>query len=174
MADTSTSSSTAPSDAEREEMLDRMLTRLALADDDKLEPLLVRILPYSISSLASPSPSIRKSLEISGAEGRDDAAWRWWQRTGQRRVVPLALERADSCNKSRRRQLPREEEGVVREPNGSVVVREKKREGAADEVETTREEIGERGVSCEASGGVVSRPPARWRQTGGGGGGLGP
>ncbi|XP_042400814.1 proteasome adapter and scaffold protein ECM29-like isoform X2 [Zingiber officinale] len=62
MADTSTSSSTAPSDAEREEMLDRMLTRLALADDDKLEPLLVRILPYSISSLASPSPSIRKSV----------------------------------------------------------------------------------------------------------------
>ncbi|KAG6534872.1 hypothetical protein ZIOFF_008778 [Zingiber officinale] len=62
MADTSTSSSTAPSDAEREEMLDRMLTRLALADDDKLEPLLVRILPYSISSLASPSPSIRKSF----------------------------------------------------------------------------------------------------------------
>ncbi|CAL9128643.1 uncharacterized protein LOC103992459 [Musa acuminata AAA Group] len=55
----------APSDVEREEMLDRMLTRLALADDDKLEPLLAKILPYSISSLASPSPSIRKSvLEI--------------------------------------------------------------------------------------------------------------
>uniref|UniRef100_A0A1D1XKS2 Proteasome-associated protein ECM29 n=1 Tax=Anthurium amnicola TaxID=1678845 RepID=A0A1D1XKS2_9ARAE len=49
-----------PSDAEREEMLDRMLTRLALADDSKLEALLSRILPYSISAMASPSPSVRK------------------------------------------------------------------------------------------------------------------
>ncbi|PKA49156.1 hypothetical protein AXF42_Ash010841 [Apostasia shenzhenica] len=49
-----------PSDAEREEMLDRMLTRLALADDSKLEQLLSKILPYSISSLSCPSPSIRK------------------------------------------------------------------------------------------------------------------
>ncbi|URE19654.1 Proteasome-associated protein ECM29 [Musa troglodytarum] len=61
----SVSAAAAPSDVEREDMLDRMLTRLALADDDKLEPLLAKILPYSISSLASPSPSIRKSvLEI--------------------------------------------------------------------------------------------------------------
>ncbi|WOK96791.1 hypothetical protein Cni_G05498 [Canna indica] len=67
MADDSTSApaATEASDAEREEMLDRILTRLALADDDKLQPLLAKILPYSISSLASPSPSIRKSvLEI--------------------------------------------------------------------------------------------------------------
>ncbi|XP_029120499.1 uncharacterized protein [Elaeis guineensis] len=67
MAETSSSSSpaAAQSDAEREEMLDRMLTRLALADDSKLEPLLSKILPYSISSLASSSPSIRKTvLEI--------------------------------------------------------------------------------------------------------------
>ncbi|KAG1338330.1 hypothetical protein COCNU_04G006360 [Cocos nucifera] len=67
MAESSSSSSTAAaqSDAEREEMLDRMLTRLALADDSKLEPLLSKILPYSISSLASSSPSVRKAvLEI--------------------------------------------------------------------------------------------------------------
>lgn len=62
----------APSDVEREEMLDRMLTRLALADDDKLEPLLAKILPYSISSLASPSPSIRKSVTfLPSAVSRD-------------------------------------------------------------------------------------------------------
>ncbi|KAJ3684358.1 hypothetical protein LUZ61_013522 [Rhynchospora tenuis] len=47
------------SDAEREEALDRMLTRLALADDDRLEPLLSTILPYSLSSLSSPSASVR-------------------------------------------------------------------------------------------------------------------
>ncbi|XP_073008804.1 uncharacterized protein [Typha latifolia] len=51
-----------PSDAEREDTLDRMLTRLALADDAKLQPLLASILPYSISSLASPSPSVRKMV----------------------------------------------------------------------------------------------------------------
>ncbi|MQL77621.1 hypothetical protein Taro_010030, partial [Colocasia esculenta] len=62
MAEPSSGSSPAPplSDAEREEMLDRMLTRLALADDSKLEGLLSKILPYSISALASPSPSVRK------------------------------------------------------------------------------------------------------------------
>lgn len=54
------STSTQSSDAEREEMLDRMLTRLALADDSKLEQLLSKILPYSISSLSTSSPSVRK------------------------------------------------------------------------------------------------------------------
>ncbi|CAA7406117.1 unnamed protein product [Spirodela intermedia] len=62
MAELPPASSTPPlqSDDEREEMLDRMLTGLALADDSKLKILLSKILPYSISSLASPSPSIRK------------------------------------------------------------------------------------------------------------------
>ncbi|KMZ74828.1 hypothetical protein ZOSMA_121G00010 [Zostera marina] len=47
-------------DAEREEMLDRMLTRLALAEDSQLQNLLAKILPYSIHSLNSPSSSVRK------------------------------------------------------------------------------------------------------------------
>ncbi|KAL6906048.1 hypothetical protein ACP4OV_003649 [Aristida adscensionis] len=47
-------------DAEREEALDRMLTRLALADDARLAPLLPRVLPYAITSLASPAPPVRK------------------------------------------------------------------------------------------------------------------
>ncbi|KAK1316642.1 hypothetical protein QJS10_CPA05g00693 [Acorus calamus] len=46
-------------DAEREEMLDRMLTRLALADDSNLQQLLTSLLPYTISSISSSSPSIR-------------------------------------------------------------------------------------------------------------------
>ncbi|KAJ0985238.1 hypothetical protein J5N97_003594 [Dioscorea zingiberensis] len=62
MAGTSSSSAAAPSDTEREEMLDRMLTSLALADDPKLEALLTKILPYSISALSSSSQSIRKSV----------------------------------------------------------------------------------------------------------------
>ena len=57
------SSTPAPaSDAEREEMLDRMLTGLALADDSKLKNLLSRILPYTISALSSSSPSVRKQV----------------------------------------------------------------------------------------------------------------
>ncbi|KAK3136068.1 hypothetical protein QOZ80_5BG0427580 [Eleusine coracana subsp. coracana] len=47
-------------DAEREEALDRMLTRLALADDARLAPLLARVLPYAITSLASPAAPVRK------------------------------------------------------------------------------------------------------------------
>ncbi|KAG8089149.1 hypothetical protein GUJ93_ZPchr0011g27896 [Zizania palustris] len=47
-------------DEEREEALDRMLTRLALADDARLAPLLARVLPYAITSLASPAASVRK------------------------------------------------------------------------------------------------------------------
>ncbi|TVT99496.1 hypothetical protein EJB05_55165 [Eragrostis curvula] len=50
----------AQTDAEREEALDRILTRLALADDARLAPLLARVLPYAITSLASPSPAVRK------------------------------------------------------------------------------------------------------------------
>ncbi|XP_038694487.1 proteasome adapter and scaffold protein ECM29 isoform X1 [Tripterygium wilfordii] len=62
---TSTSSLPAKSDAEIEEILDRMLTRLALCDDSKLEPLLSKLLPYTISSLSSQSTLIRKKvLEI--------------------------------------------------------------------------------------------------------------
>ncbi|KAK2971901.1 hypothetical protein RJ640_011682, partial [Escallonia rubra] len=53
------------SDAEMEEMLDRMLTRLALCDDSKLQNLLSKLLPLSISSLSSHSPAVRnKVIEI--------------------------------------------------------------------------------------------------------------
>ncbi|PAN15915.1 hypothetical protein PAHAL_3G020000 [Panicum hallii] len=47
-------------DAERLDALDRMLTRLALADDARLAPVLARVLPYAITSLASPAPAVRK------------------------------------------------------------------------------------------------------------------
>ncbi|KAF6155314.1 hypothetical protein GIB67_019840 [Kingdonia uniflora] len=50
------------SDVEKEEILDRMLTRLALTDDPKLEPLLVKLLPYTISALSSQSPIVRKKV----------------------------------------------------------------------------------------------------------------
>ncbi|KAM0901521.1 hypothetical protein ACQ4PT_019926 [Festuca glaucescens] len=50
----------APTDAEREDALDRMLTRLALAEDARLAPLLARVLPYAITSFASPAASVRK------------------------------------------------------------------------------------------------------------------
>ncbi|KAL9272177.1 Proteasome adapter and scaffold protein ECM29-like protein [Drosera capensis] len=55
----------AKSDEDRLESLDRLLTRLALCDDSKLEPLLAKLLPFTISSLSSPSVSVRnKVLEI--------------------------------------------------------------------------------------------------------------
>ncbi|XP_062171204.1 uncharacterized protein LOC133876988 [Alnus glutinosa] len=61
----STSGTSAKSDAEIEEMLDRMLTRLALCDDSKLQPLLSKLLPFTISSLSSQSSLVRnKVLEI--------------------------------------------------------------------------------------------------------------
>ncbi|VFQ85232.1 unnamed protein product [Cuscuta campestris] len=53
------------SDAEKEEMLDRMLTRLALCNDSKLQDLLSKLLPLSIASLSSPSTPLRnKVIEI--------------------------------------------------------------------------------------------------------------
>ncbi|KAL9404798.1 hypothetical protein Peur_001770 [Populus x canadensis] len=67
MAESSSSSSSpvVKSDAETEELLDRMLTRLALCDDSKLETLLSKILPLTISSLSSNSTAVRnKVLEI--------------------------------------------------------------------------------------------------------------
>nr|KJB35644.1 hypothetical protein B456_006G122400 [Gossypium raimondii] len=55
----------AKSDAETEELLDRMLTRLALCDDSKLQALLSKLLPLTISSLSSSSQLVRnKVLEI--------------------------------------------------------------------------------------------------------------
>ncbi|QHO26945.1 uncharacterized protein DS421_7g203790 [Arachis hypogaea] len=51
------------SDAEVEELLDRMLTRLALCDDSKLEPLLSKLLPLCISSLSSNSAAVRNKVE---------------------------------------------------------------------------------------------------------------
>ncbi|XP_058078401.1 uncharacterized protein LOC131226734 [Magnolia sinica] len=63
MADSSSSSlSSEKSEAEIEETLDRMLTRLALSDDSKLQTLLSKILPYTISSLSFPSQLIRKKV----------------------------------------------------------------------------------------------------------------
>ncbi|PKI57790.1 hypothetical protein CRG98_021857, partial [Punica granatum] len=65
MADSSSSAAPARSDAETEELLDRMLTRLALCDDSKLGALLSKLLPLSISSLSTPSQAVRsKVLEI--------------------------------------------------------------------------------------------------------------
>ncbi|XVE59843.1 hypothetical protein DITRI_Ditri05aG0079400 [Diplodiscus trichospermus] len=64
MAEPSTAPS-AKSDAETEELLDRMLTRLALCDDSKLQALLCKLLPLTISSLSSSSQLVRnKVLEI--------------------------------------------------------------------------------------------------------------
>lgn len=61
MAETSSSKS----DEEREEMLDRLLTRLALSDDSKLQPLLSKLLPYTISSLSSHSSAVRNKVRVS-------------------------------------------------------------------------------------------------------------
>ncbi|XP_021604828.1 proteasome adapter and scaffold protein ECM29 isoform X2 [Manihot esculenta] len=59
------SSSAVKSDAETEELLDRMLTRLALCDDSKLQALLAKLLPLTLSSLSSQSTAVRnKVLEI--------------------------------------------------------------------------------------------------------------
>ncbi|GAB4835308.1 hypothetical protein Ancab_000217 [Ancistrocladus abbreviatus] len=57
--------SAAKSNEEREELLDRMLTRLALCEDSKLESLLTKLLPLTISSLATNSIAVRnKVIEI--------------------------------------------------------------------------------------------------------------
>ncbi|KAJ6299313.1 hypothetical protein OIU76_020311 [Salix suchowensis] len=67
MAESSSSSSSpvVKSDAETEELLDRMLTRLALCDDSKLETLLSKLLPLTLSSLSTNSTAVRnKVLEI--------------------------------------------------------------------------------------------------------------
>lgn len=56
---TSTPSWSSKSDAEKEELLDRMLTRLALSDDSKLEALISKLLPFAISCLSSQSISLR-------------------------------------------------------------------------------------------------------------------
>lgn len=64
MAETSSAAAAAQTDAEREEALDRMLTRLALAEDARLAPLLARVLPYAITSLASATASVRKLVII--------------------------------------------------------------------------------------------------------------
>ncbi|CAN6695106.1 unnamed protein product [Malus baccata var. baccata] len=64
MAEASSASAT-KSDEEKVEMLDRLLTRLALCDDSNLQPLLSKLLPFTISSLSSQSSAVRnKVLEI--------------------------------------------------------------------------------------------------------------
>ncbi|KAH7560788.1 hypothetical protein JRO89_XS10G0102900 [Xanthoceras sorbifolium] len=55
----SSSSSSSTTDAEKEELLDRMLTRLALCDDSKLQALISKLLPLTISFLSSQSTSLR-------------------------------------------------------------------------------------------------------------------
>ncbi|EPS65152.1 hypothetical protein M569_09623, partial [Genlisea aurea] len=53
------------SDKEKEELLDRMLTRFALCDDSNLQNLLGQIIPISIAALSSASVSVRnKVVEI--------------------------------------------------------------------------------------------------------------
>ncbi|XP_056161044.1 uncharacterized protein LOC115693959 [Syzygium oleosum] len=65
MVESSPSSAPAMSDAKLEEMLDRMLTRLALCDDSNLQALLSKLLPDAIPSLSSPSSAVQhKVLEI--------------------------------------------------------------------------------------------------------------
>ncbi|KAK6925530.1 Proteasome component Ecm29 [Dillenia turbinata] len=67
MAESSAASSTPSqrSDEEVEELLDRMLTRLALCDDSNLQPLLSKLIPFTISSLSSSSLAVRnKVIEI--------------------------------------------------------------------------------------------------------------
>jgi hypothetical protein len=63
MAESSSSSPVVKSDVETEELLDRMLTRLALCDDSKLETLLSKILPLTISSLSSNSNAVRNKAK---------------------------------------------------------------------------------------------------------------
>ncbi|KAH0895160.1 hypothetical protein HID58_057589 [Brassica napus] len=62
MEGSSSSSLASKSDGELEEMLDRMLTRLALCDDSKLEALVSKLLPLTISSLSSQSPAVLEIL----------------------------------------------------------------------------------------------------------------
>ncbi|KAD4180200.1 hypothetical protein E3N88_28791 [Mikania micrantha] len=67
MATSSESKFSGKSDDEIVEMLDRMLTRLALCDDPNLQNLLAKLLPVTISSLSRPSSAVRnKVLEILG------------------------------------------------------------------------------------------------------------
>ncbi|KAM1097878.1 hypothetical protein ACFX14_015320 [Malus domestica] len=64
MAEASSASAT-KSDEEKVEMMDRLLTRLALCDDSNLQPLLSKLLPFTISSRSSQSSAVRnKVLEI--------------------------------------------------------------------------------------------------------------
>ena len=60
-----TSSSNRPPDGSAEDevaSLDRLLTRLALTDDNKLEKVLSKLLPLAISRLASPHEAARKKV----------------------------------------------------------------------------------------------------------------
>ncbi|CAN1830461.1 Proteasome adapter and scaffold protein ECM29 [Linum perenne] len=61
----STAAATGRSDSDTVDLLDRMLTQLALCDDPKLEPLLSKLLPLALSTLSSQSTAVRnKVLEI--------------------------------------------------------------------------------------------------------------
>ncbi|GAA0159929.1 scaffold/adaptor protein [Lithospermum erythrorhizon] len=65
MSESSSAHLVGKSELEKEEMLDRMLTRLALCDDSKLQDLLSKLLPLVIASLSSSAPPVRnKVIEI--------------------------------------------------------------------------------------------------------------
>ncbi|KAM2568723.1 hypothetical protein TB2_008921 [Malus domestica] len=61
MAEASSASAT-KWDEEKVEMLDQLLTRLALCDDSNLQPLLSKLLRLTISSLSSQSSAVRNKL----------------------------------------------------------------------------------------------------------------
>ncbi|XP_048426629.1 uncharacterized protein LOC125470903 isoform X2 [Pyrus x bretschneideri] len=58
MAEASSASAT-KSDEEKIEMLDQLLTRLALCNDSSLQPLLSKLLPFTISAPSSQSSAVR-------------------------------------------------------------------------------------------------------------------
>ncbi|XP_048426628.1 uncharacterized protein LOC125470903 isoform X1 [Pyrus x bretschneideri] len=61
MAEASSASAT-KSDEEKIEMLDQLLTRLALCNDSSLQPLLSKLLPFTISAPSSQSSAVRNKI----------------------------------------------------------------------------------------------------------------
>ncbi|XP_048426630.1 uncharacterized protein LOC125470903 isoform X3 [Pyrus x bretschneideri] len=63
MAEASSASAT-KSDEEKIEMLDQLLTRLALCNDSSLQPLLSKLLPFTISAPSSQSSAVRNKVQF--------------------------------------------------------------------------------------------------------------
>ncbi|TQD82708.1 hypothetical protein C1H46_031743 [Malus baccata] len=63
MAEASSASDT-KSDEEKVEMMDQLLTRLALCDDSNLQRLLSKLLPFTISSRSSQSSAVPNKLNL--------------------------------------------------------------------------------------------------------------